>query len=147
MKIHTIKGYIQTTYIIEYPDKILILDSGCRPDYKKILEFVTIQLARGIKDIKLVALSHAHPDHMGGADLLQTKFQIPIAATGRGGGRVGLTAWARGGVLRARARRGHHRCHSRNNAMVSRHQRDHHLFDRCIAHLLCQLSLKKIYFC
>ena len=81
MKIHTIKGYIQTTYIIEYPDKILILDSGCRPDYKKILEFVTIQLARGIKDIKLVALSHAHPDHMGGADLLQTKFQIPIAAT------------------------------------------------------------------
>lgn len=81
MKIHTIKGYIQTTYVIEYPDKILVFDSGCRPDYFKIKKFVEFELQRQMNEIKLVAVSHAHPDHLGSASLFLKHHNIPIATT------------------------------------------------------------------
>lgn len=80
MKIHTVKGYIQTTYVIEYPDKILIFDSGCRPDFFKIKKFIETDLQRKMSHVKLVAVSHAHPDHLGAASLFLKRFNIPIAA-------------------------------------------------------------------
>ena len=90
MKIHCWKGYIQTTYIVEYEDKILILDSGCRCDPPQIIAFIEETLDRKRNDIRLVAVTHAHPDHRGGAQVFQKRYKIPIA------GPTDLNHWYRG---------------------------------------------------
>lgn len=67
MKIHPIRGYICINYVIEYDDKLLLLDSGCRCDVKVIKSFIEDTLLRPFSDLKTVLVSHAHPDHSGGA--------------------------------------------------------------------------------
>ncbi len=79
-KLHLIDGYIQTIFIAEYNDKILILDGGSRPDVKLIEDFVCKTLKRPIHDIKLLFVSHTHPDHLAAAQILRKKYGIPIAA-------------------------------------------------------------------
>lgn len=66
-------------YLIEYPDKLLLFDSGCKADVDKVEKFVTQTLHRPITDLKLVVVSHPHPDHLGGAATFQKKWNIPIA--------------------------------------------------------------------
>jgi glyoxylase-like metal-dependent hydrolase (beta-lactamase superfamily II) len=80
MKIHEIKGYIQSIYLIEYPNKLLAFDSGCRCDVKVVKKFIEQDLKRPFSDLKLVAISHAHPDHSGGGHIFQKKYHIPLAA-------------------------------------------------------------------
>jgi len=80
MKIHSIKGKIQNIFIVEYPSKILILDGACRSDYDVIINYVTGTLQRRIFDIKLIIVSHMHPDHAGAANIFRQKHKIPIAA-------------------------------------------------------------------
>lgn len=67
MKIHQIKGYIQSLYLVEYPDSLLLLDSGCYCDFPIVEDFITNNLKREFSDLKLVLISHTHPDHAGGA--------------------------------------------------------------------------------
>lgn len=62
-----LEGYIQSTYLAIYPDKILLLDGGCRPDVAMVLNYITIHLQRPITDLKVVMVTHMHPDHAGGA--------------------------------------------------------------------------------
>lgn len=80
MQIHHIKGYIQTILLVEYPDKLLLLDGGCRCDVPVIKTFITDTLQRDISDLKLVLVSHMHPDHAGGAHLLRKQFGCNIAS-------------------------------------------------------------------
>lgn len=79
MKMHVIQGYIQAIYLIEYSDKLLLFDSGSKADVSKVIEFITLKLHRPITDLKLVAVSHPHPDHIGGAATFQKTWKIPIA--------------------------------------------------------------------
>lgn len=69
---HEIKGYIQTIYLIEYQDKLLLLDGCCRPDVPVVVEFIQNKLNRSTKDLKLVVSTHAHPDHFGGLSYFKT---------------------------------------------------------------------------
>ena len=78
--IHTIQGYIETIFIAEYKDKLLLLDGGCSSDVQLIENFVVNTLKRPLTDIKLSFISHAHPDHAGGAPILREKFNIQIAS-------------------------------------------------------------------
>jgi len=78
--IHKIQGYISYIYLAEYSEKILLLDSGCANDARVIANFCKNILKRPITDIKLLAVTHAHPDHAGGAARLRTKYNIPVAA-------------------------------------------------------------------
>jgi glyoxylase-like metal-dependent hydrolase (beta-lactamase superfamily II) len=78
--IHAIDGHISTIFLAVYPDKILILDGGCRCDVKKIEFYITRKLKRKISSVKLVVASHAHPDHMGGSPLFSEKYGLPLAA-------------------------------------------------------------------
>lgn len=80
MQIHYIEGYIQTILLVEYPDKLLLLDGGCRCDVPTIQTFITNTLQRDMSDLKLVLVSHMHPDHAGGANLLRKKFGCRIAS-------------------------------------------------------------------
>lgn len=81
MKIHNVRGYIQSLYLVEYDDKLLLLDSGCRCDVETIEKFIVENLKRPISDLKLVIVTHAHPDHSGGSTLFKNKLNIPIAST------------------------------------------------------------------
>lgn len=73
-----IEGYIQTTYMAVYPDKLLLLDSGCRCDVDKILAYITDTLKRPVEQLKTVMVTHMHPDHAGGARRLQQKTGCQI---------------------------------------------------------------------
>jgi glyoxylase-like metal-dependent hydrolase (beta-lactamase superfamily II) len=78
MQIHQISGYIAKLYLVEYPHGLLLLDSGCRCDVPVVKEFIEVNLKRPFSDLKLVCVSHAHPDHSGGASFYQNAG-IPIA--------------------------------------------------------------------
>lgn len=71
INIVAIEGYIQTTYMAVYSDKLLLLDSGCRCDVDKILAYITDTLKRPVDQLKTVMVTHMHPDHAGGAELLR----------------------------------------------------------------------------
>jgi len=79
-KIHIYRGHMQNNFLIEYRDKILLIDGASRPDAYKIPEFVKNSLHKNAEDIKLIAVTHCHPDHAGGACLLRQKFGIPLTA-------------------------------------------------------------------
>ncbi len=78
--LHRIEGYIATLYLVEYQDKVLLLDGGARRDAARIEKFFARKLQRPLSDLQLMLVSHMHPDHAGGAPLLRRKFSIPIAA-------------------------------------------------------------------
>lgn len=68
-----LEGYIQSTYLAVYPDKILLLDGGCRPDVAMVLNYIAINLQRPVTDLKVVMVTHMHPDHAGGAHQFREK--------------------------------------------------------------------------
>lgn len=80
MKIHELDGYIQSTYLVEYEDRLLMFDSGTKADVEPFLEYIRDFLKRPISDLKLIFVSHMHPDHSGGARYLKKKTGCKIAA-------------------------------------------------------------------
>ena len=77
--LHAIDGYIETLYLVVYPTKILLLDGGCRCDANVIIEYIHT-LGRSLNDLKLIVITHHHPDHSGAAPVLQQQYGIPITA-------------------------------------------------------------------
>ncbi|EKO3574403.1 MBL fold metallo-hydrolase [Vibrio metschnikovii] len=92
MKIHTLRGHIQNLYLVEYPDRLMLLDGGCRADVSLILDYITDQLGRSVSELKVVVVTHMHPDHAGGAHLLRCKTGCKIVS----GAQVGH--WYQGGL-------------------------------------------------
>jgi glyoxylase-like metal-dependent hydrolase (beta-lactamase superfamily II) len=80
LHVHLIEGYIQTIPLIEQDGRLLLFDSGCSNDVKRIKQYCEQVLGRSPTDIALAAVTHVHPDHGGGAVCLRKKFGIPIAA-------------------------------------------------------------------
>ena len=66
-----LEGYIQSIYLAIYSDKLLLLDGCCRPDVPMILEYIETTLQRPLSDLKVVMVTHMHPDHAGGAHRLR----------------------------------------------------------------------------
>lgn len=66
-----LEGYIQSTYLAVYPDKLLLLDGCCRPDVPMVLDYIKNTLQRPVTDLKVVMVTHMHPDHAGGAHKLR----------------------------------------------------------------------------
>lgn len=79
-RIHEIQGYIETIILLEYEHGILLFDSGCVNDVKRIERYFKQVIKRPLTDIKLMAVTHMHPDHGGGAVRLREKYAIPVAA-------------------------------------------------------------------
>jgi len=78
--IHEIEGYIASIFLVESQEGLLLLDGGCRGDAARIEDFITGTLQRPMTDLRLMLVSHMHPDHAGGAPVLRKKYGIPIAA-------------------------------------------------------------------
>lgn len=80
MEIHHLKGHMQDMYMAVYPDQLLLLDGGCRCDVPMIQQFITQDLGRELHELKLVVVTHIHPDHAGGAHLLRKLTGCAIAS-------------------------------------------------------------------
>ena len=79
-RLHEYRGYVQNNYFIEYPHGILMLDGASRPDVKGIERFVKDKLGKNMHDIRLIAVTHCHPDHAGAVNILRKKHGIDVAA-------------------------------------------------------------------
>lgn len=66
--------------MIEYPDKLLLIDTGSKKDYKRLERFIVNDLGRTMDNIQLIAVSHGHPDHSAGTFALRKKYGGMIAA-------------------------------------------------------------------
>ena len=80
MIIHQLQGYIQSIYLVEYPQGLLLLDGCCRADVEELRRFITQELKRPFSDLLLVAVTHMHPDHAGAAHKLRTLTGCKIAS-------------------------------------------------------------------
>jgi glyoxylase-like metal-dependent hydrolase (beta-lactamase superfamily II) len=80
LKIHVLKGHIQSIYLVEYVDKLLLLDGCCRADISMLEQFITGELHRSLSDLKLIVVTHMHPDHAGAAHKLRTITDCKIAS-------------------------------------------------------------------
>jgi glyoxylase-like metal-dependent hydrolase (beta-lactamase superfamily II) len=90
MQIHHLHGHIQSVYLVEYPDKLLLLDGCCRADIPMLKTFIIEGLKRPFSDLKLVVVTHMHPDHAGAAHQLRKLTQCKLASANKD------TQWYRG---------------------------------------------------
>lgn len=79
MQIHFIEGYIQQIYLVEYPDRLLLLDGCTRADVDVVCDYIRNQLSRSLADLKLIVVTHMHPDHAGGAHILRMRTGAKVA--------------------------------------------------------------------
>lgn len=82
MQLHLIKGYIQNIHLVEYQHGCLLLDGCCRADLAIILAYFKNVLNRPITDLRVVVVTHMHPDHAGCAMKLKSLSNC-IIATGQ----------------------------------------------------------------
>lgn len=80
MKVHTLEGYIQHIYLVEDGNGILLLDGCSRSDVGNVCRYISDTLNRPLTDLKLVVVTHMHPDHAGGAHLLRSITGTQIAS-------------------------------------------------------------------
>lgn len=71
MQLHTLQGYIQHIYLAEHPHGLMLLDGCSRADIPMVRRFITQTLGRTLRDLKVIVVTHMHPDHAGGAHLLR----------------------------------------------------------------------------
>ena len=80
MKMHQLDGYIQKIYLVEYDHGLMLLDGCCRADVSLISEYISETLGRPLSDLKLVVVTHMHPDHAGAAHKLRQISGCKIAS-------------------------------------------------------------------
>jgi glyoxylase-like metal-dependent hydrolase (beta-lactamase superfamily II) len=80
LKVHQLQGHIQSIYLVEYPNKLLLLDGCCRADISMLKQFITGDLSRPLSDLKLIVVTHMHPDHAGAAHKLRKITGCKIAS-------------------------------------------------------------------
>lgn len=83
MKLHQLEGYIQAVYLAEYPHGLLLLDGCCRADVRLLVDFITQKLQRPLSDLKVIVVTHMHPDHAGAAHKMQQLSGAQIASTAK----------------------------------------------------------------
>lgn len=80
MKLHTLSGYIQHIYLVEDNAGLLLLDGCSRADVDMVCGYITQTLGRPLNDLKLIVVTHMHPDHAGGAMRLRERTGAQVAA-------------------------------------------------------------------
>jgi glyoxylase-like metal-dependent hydrolase (beta-lactamase superfamily II) len=80
MKIHTLPGYIQHIYLAEDSEGLLLLDGCSRADVDKVCFYITSTLGRPLSDLKLIVVTHMHPDHAGGAMRMRERTGAQVAS-------------------------------------------------------------------
>ncbi|MGR5319807.1 MBL fold metallo-hydrolase [Vibrio sp. DNB22_19_1] len=70
-------------YLAEYPDKLMLLDGASRADILHLKDFIEHQRNRRFSDLKLVIVTHMHPDHAGAAHKLRELTGCKVLAAKR----------------------------------------------------------------
>ncbi|PFG58530.1 metallo-beta-lactamase superfamily protein [Vibrio sp. ES.051] len=70
-------------YLAEYPDKLMLLDGASRADIPHLKDFIEHQLNRPFTDLKMVVVTHMHPDHAGAAHKLRDLTGCKVLAAKR----------------------------------------------------------------
>lgn len=83
MKIHVVKGFIQNIFLVEYPDKCMLLDGCSKADFNTLSSFFSEELKRPLTDLKVVVVTHMHPDHAGCAHYLREVTACKIVSCER----------------------------------------------------------------
>ncbi|MBF7073710.1 MBL fold metallo-hydrolase [Glaciecola sp. MH2013] len=83
MKVHVLQGFIQNIFLVEYPDKCMLLDGCARADFNTIEAFFREELKRPLSDLKVVIVTHMHPDHAGCAHYLRARTNCLVIAANR----------------------------------------------------------------
>jgi len=71
VRLHELDGYIQSIYLIEYKDKLLLLDGCCRADISLLKTYIESTLQREFSNLAAIIVTHMHPDHAGAAHKLR----------------------------------------------------------------------------
>lgn len=80
IKLHQLDGYIQKILLAEYSDKLLLLDGCSRADVALLKHYIIDTLKRPLTDLRLVVVTHMHPDHAGAAHKLRKISACKIAS-------------------------------------------------------------------
>lgn len=78
--LHSVEGYINNIFLIEYPRGVLAIDPGVASDLALVERYFRETMQRPLNDIKLSVVSHMHPDHAGCATMLRRRYGVPVAA-------------------------------------------------------------------
>lgn len=89
-EIHQLQGYIQAIFLVIYPKKMLLLDGLSRPDFWILKQYIENELKRKVTDLRVVVVTHMHPDHAGAVTALRTNFDTAVVASEH------ADAWYRG---------------------------------------------------
>lgn len=80
MKLHKLEGYIQSIYLVEYSDRLMLLDGASRADIATLQTFIEHDLGRPFGDLHTVIVTHMHPDHAGAAHRLRELTDCKIVS-------------------------------------------------------------------
>lgn len=80
MKLHQIEGYIQDIWLAEEAHGLMLLDGASRADVETVCRYIKEALKRPVTDLKIVVVTHMHPDHAGGARALRQICQAKIVS-------------------------------------------------------------------
>lgn len=83
LHIHQVKTRMVNSYVVEYSDKLLVMDVASR-SHRYVLGFIEHELQRSVEEVRLVTCTHDDPDHIGGvfdlAALTNAAIAIPLAS-------------------------------------------------------------------
>lgn len=79
MQLHILQGYIQNIYLVQDAAGLLLLDGCSRADIATVCDYIQQQLALPLSALKLIMVTHMHPDHAGGAHKLRRLTGATIA--------------------------------------------------------------------
>ncbi|MCA6064999.1 MBL fold metallo-hydrolase [Thalassolituus marinus] len=80
MQIHSLQGYIQNIFLVEDNNQLMLLDGCCRADVQQVCDYIRNTLQRPLSDLKLIVVTHMHPDHAGGAHKLRELTGATLAS-------------------------------------------------------------------
>lgn len=79
MQIHRIRGIAFSSYLIETPSALFLIDTGFLGFEQLIVDRIR-SIGRRVEDLELVALTHPHLDHVGGLANLRRRTSFDVLA-------------------------------------------------------------------
>jgi glyoxylase-like metal-dependent hydrolase (beta-lactamase superfamily II) len=76
--IHRIGGGTVNAYLVEEGGEITIIDTGAPGHWNELLAELAA-MGRSLADVRAVALTHAHVDHVGFAERIRRERSVPVS--------------------------------------------------------------------